>query len=294
MGKRLLFIYNPHSGRGMIKVHLSDIIETMVRAGYEVTVYPTQRPKDAEQKAAEYGSSYERIVVSGGDGTLDEVVTGLMPLEKKSLVGYIPAGSTNDYASSLGLESDMLKAADTAVNGIPAPVDIGMFGDTYFVYVAAFGIFTETSYTTSQQLKNVLGHAAYVLSAFKQLKDIPSYQMQVEYDGNVLYDEFIYGMVTNTVSVGGMKGLISGEVDLNDGLFEVTLIKMPKNPFDLSQIVSSLTGLDTVSDMVTSFQTSDVKFSSVESVPWTLDGEYGGKPKEVEIKALHGAISIVS
>ena len=147
----------------MIKVHLSDIIEIMVSAGYEVTVYPTQRPKDATEKSSEYGSEFDRIVVSGGDGTLDEVVSGLMPLEKKCPVGYIPAGSTNDYASSLGLESDMKKAADTAVNGTPTPVDVGKFGDAYFVYVAAFGIFTETSYTTSQQLKNVLGHAAYIL-----------------------------------------------------------------------------------------------------------------------------------
>ena len=278
----------------MIKVHLSDIIEIMVRAGYEVTVYPTQRPKDAMEKSSEYGSEFDRIVVSGGDGTLDEVVSGLMPLEKKCTVGYIPAGSTNDYASSLGLESDMKKAADTAVNGTPTPVDVGKFGDAYFVYVAAFGIFTETSYTTSQQLKNVLGHAAYILSAFKQLRDIPSYRMQVEYDGNVLYDEFIYGMVTNTVSVGGMKGLISGEVDLGDGLFEVTLVRMPKNPIELSQIVSSLTGVDTETDMVTSFQTSRVKFTAAEEIPWTLDGEYGGKPTEVEIRALHGAVRIVS
>lgn len=278
----------------MIKAHLSDIIEIMVRAGYEVTVYPTQRPKDAMEKSSEYGSEFDRIVVSGGDGTLDEVVSGLMPLEKKCPVGYIPAGSTNDYASSLGLESDMKKAADTAVNGTPTPVDVGKFGDAYFVYVAAFGIFTETSYTTSQQLKNVLGHAAYILSAFKQLRDIPSYRMQVEYDGNVLYDEFIYGMVTNTVSVGGMKGLISGEVDLGDGLFEVTLVRMPKNPIELSQIVSSLTGVDTETDMVTSFQTSRVKFTAAEEIPWTLDGEYGGKPTEVEIRALHGAVRIVS
>lgn len=278
----------------MVKVHLSDIIETMVRAGYEVVVYPTQHPKDAEQKAKEYGGSFDRIVVSGGDGTLDEVVSGLMSLENRCAVGYIPAGSTNDYAASLGLESDMLKASDTAVNGTPTKVDVGSFADRYFVYVAAFGIFTETSYTTSQQLKNVLGHAAYVLSAFKQLKDIPSYRMQVEYDGNVLYDEFIYGMVTNTVSVGGMKGLISGEVDLSDGLFEVTLVRTPKNPIDLSQIVSSLTGVDTDTDMVTSFQTSRVKFTAAEEIPWTLDGEYGGRPEEVDIKVLNGAISIVS
>lgn len=295
MGKKLLFIYNPHSGRGMIRMSLSDIIEIMVRAGYEVSVYPTQKPKDAMEQTLAYGGEYDRIVVSGGDGTLDEVVTGVMKSGLDVPVGYIPAGSTNDFGASLGIPKDMTQAANIASWGIPRAFDVGRFGDDYFVYVAAFGIFTQTAYSTSQQLKNVLGHSAYILSAFKQLRDIPSYRMQVEYDGNVLYDEFIFGMVTNTLSVGGIKGIIPGDKKLDDGLFEVTLVKTPKNPMELNEIVGGLTGVlkDADTDMVSSFQTRSIVFTTAEEIPWTLDGEYGGSVSKVQIENLHRKMNIV-
>jgi len=295
MGKKLLFIYNPHSGRGMIRMSLSDIIEIMVRAGYEVGVYPTQKPKDAMEQTLAHGGEYDRIVVSGGDGTLDEVVTGVMKSGQDVPVGYIPAGSTNDFGASLGIPKDMTQAANIASWGIPRAFDVGRFGDDYFVYVAAFGIFTQTAYSTSQQLKNVLGHSAYILSAFKQLRDIPSYRMQVEYDGNVLYDEFIFGMVTNTLSVGGIKGIIPGDKKLDDGLFEVTLVKTPKNPMELNEIVGGLTGVlkDADTDMVSSFQTRSIVFTTAEEIPWTLDGEYGGSVSKVQIENLHRKMNIV-
>ena len=295
MGKKLLFIYNPHSGRGMIRMSLSDIIEIMVRAGYEVSVYPTQKPKDAMEQTLAHGGEYDRIVVSGGDGTLDEVVTGVMKSGLDVPVGYIPAGSTNDFGASLGIPKDMTQAANIASWGIPRAFDVGRFGDDYFVYVAAFGIFTQTAYSTSQQLKNVLGHSAYILSAFKQLRDIPSYRMQVEYDGNVLYDEFIFGMVTNTLSVGGIKGIIPGDKKLDDGLFEVTLVKTPKNPMELNEIVGGLTGVlkDADTDMVSSFQTKSIVFTTAEEIPWTLDGEYGGSVSKVQIENLHRKMNIV-
>lgn len=295
MGKKLLFIYNPHSGRGMIRMSLSDIIEIMVRAGYEVSVYPTQKPKDAMEQTLSHGGEYDRIVVSGGDGTLDEVVTGVMKSGLDVPVGYIPAGSTNDFGASLGIPKDMTQAANIASWGIPRAFDVGRFGDDYFVYVAAFGIFTQTAYSTSQQLKNVLGHSAYILSAFKQLRDIPSYRMQVEYDGNVLYDEFIFGMVTNTLSVGGIKGIIPGDKKLDDGLFEVTLVKTPKNPMELNEIVGGLTGVlkDADTDMVSSFQTKSIVFTTAEEIPWTLDGEYGGSVSKVQIENLHRKMNIV-
>lgn len=191
-------------------------------------------------------------------------------------IGYIPAGSTNDFGNSLGIGSDMVQAAHIAAEGKPFPCDVGKFNEDYFVYVAAFGIFTEVSYQTSQDLKNMLGHAAYILEGAKQIWDIPSYRMQVEYDGNVLYDEFIYGMVTNSMSVGGFKGIIPGNIALDDGVFEVTLIKTPKNPIELNDIVCFLTGISKDSNQVYSFQTNFLKLTSSEDVSWTLDGEYGG------------------
>lgn len=293
MSKKLLFIFNSHSGKGKIKNNLVEIIDIFVKAGYETTVYTTQSQGDAVNKAYEEAANYDRIVCSGGDGTLDEVVTGVMKSGIKVPVGYIPAGSTNDFGNSLGIDKDMIHAADIAANGYRFPCDIGKFNDDYFVYVAAFGIFTEVSYATDQGLKNMLGHTAYILEGAKQLWDIPSYRMQVEYDGNVLYDEFIYGMITNSMSVGGFKGIIPGNISLNDGKFEVTLIRMPKNPIELNDILAFLTGMSKDSSMVYSFQTDHIKLTSNEVVPWTLDGEFGGDHQVVRLNDCQQALDII-
>ena len=293
MKQRLLFIFNLRSGKGKIKENLAEIVDIMVKAGWEVTVYTTQCQGDAVEKARLEAGEYDRIVCSGGDGTLDEVVTGMMEAKSRVPIGYIPAGSTNDFGNSLGIDKDMRKAAQIAASGRMFPCDIGRFNDDFFVYVAAFGLFTDVSYQTSQDMKNVLGHAAYILEGAKQLWDIPSVRMQVEYDGNVLYDEFIYGMITNSNSVGGFDGLISGDVILNDGVFEVTLIKTPKNPMELSEVLACLTNIRKESDMLYTFQTSSIKFTSSESVSWTLDGEYGGDHQTVLIEDCPRALEIL-
>lgn len=293
MKQRLLFIFNLRSGKGKIKENLAEIVDIMVKAGWEVTVYTTQCQGDAVEKARLEAGEYDRIVCSGGDGTLDEVVTGMMKAKSRVPIGYIPAGSTNDFGNSLGIDKDMRKAAQIAASGRMFPCDIGRFNDDFFVYVAAFGLFTDVSYQTSQDVKNVLGHAAYILEGAKQLWDIPSVRMQVEYDGNVLYDEFIYGMITNSNSVGGFDGLISGDVILNDGVFEVTLIKTPKNPMELSEVLACLTNIRKESDMLYTFQTSSIKFTSSESVSWTLDGEYGGDHQTVLIEDCPRALEIL-
>ena len=292
MAKRLLFILNPRSGKGQIKEHLADILDIMVKAGYEVSVHITQCGGDATTKTIEQAKNFDRIICSGGDGTLDEVVTGMMESEIKVPIGYIPAGSTNDFGNSLGIDKDMLRAAHISVSDHLFPCDIGRFNSDSFVYVAAFGIFTEVSYQTPQDMKNVLGHAAYIIEGAKQLRDIPSFRMMVEYEGNVVYEEFIYGMVTNSMSVGGFKGIIQGDIGLNDGVFEVTLIKMPKNPIELNEIIAFMTGMIDDSGMVYSFQTDEIKLTSSEEVPWTLDGENGGKHKTVLIKNAHKALEI--
>lgn len=293
MKKKMLFIFNPRSGKGKIKDSLAEIIDIMVKAEFELTVYTTQSQGDAVIKAKQEAKNYDRIVCSGGDGTLDEVVTGIMSAQHAVPVGYIPAGSTNDFGNSLGIDKNMVHAAEIAANGKPFLCDIGQFNQDYFVYVAAFGLFTEVSYQTSQDLKNMLGHAAYILEGIKQIWDIPSYHMQVEYDGNVLYDEFIYGMITNSMSVGGFKGIIPGNVGLNDGVFEVTLVKTPKNPIELNDILAYLTGITKESNMVYSFQTAFIKFTSSEEVSWTLDGEFGGEHREVSVTDCQKALEII-
>lgn len=291
--ERLLFIFNPHSGKGLIKNSLVEIVDTFVREDYEVTIYTTQAPKDAIDKVVNSIDGYDRIVCSGGDGTLDEVVTGIMKSGRRVPVGYIPAGSTNDFGSSLGIDKEMERSAIIAAKGDLFPCDIGKFGNDYFVYVAAFGIFTETSYATPQKLKNALGHAAYILEGIKQVNNVPSYHLRVEYDDDVIEDDFIYGMVTNSLSVGGFTGIIKGEVGLSDGVFEGCFIKTPNNPIELNDILAFLTGLKKSSNYVYNFQSSHFKISCDEEVPWTLDGEYGGAYTDIEIDNCREAIDIL-
>lgn len=293
MKKKLLFVFNPHSGKAQIKNQLLDIVDTMVKEDYEVTIYPTQAAGDAIRKVEEEADNYDMVVCSGGDGTLDETVTGLMHLQEKPLLGYIPAGSTNDFATSLGIPKDMVKAAGAAVNGKPFPCDIGSFNEDFFVYVAAFGLFTEVSYKTSQEWKNVLGHAAYILEGAKRLHDIPAYRMEVGYDNVRISDEFIFGMITNSTSVGGFKGMTGKDVLLDDGVFEVTLIKKPRNPIELNEIIASLINLVDDTDMIYSFKTDEVHFRAKREIPWTLDGEFGGDHEEVVVKNMCKAVTIM-
>lgn len=291
--KKLLFVFNPHSGKAQIKGQLLDIVDTMVKADYEVTVYPTQAAGDAVHKVEEEAGKYDLVVCSGGDGTLDETVTGMMNRKLNIPLGYIPAGSTNDFATSLGIPKDMVKAADAAVNGRAFPCDIGAFNDDFFVYVAAFGLFTAVSYKTSQEWKNVLGHAAYILEGVRSLHEIPAYRMQVECNDTHVQDEFIYGMISNSTSVGGFKGMTGKDVLLDDGVFEVTLIKKPKNPIELNEIIASLINLVDDTDMVYSFKTDKLRITATTEVPWTLDGEFGGDHTEVVIKNLNQAVTIM-
>lgn len=293
MKKRLLFVFNPHSGKAQIKNQLLEIVDTMVKSGYEVTVYPTQAAGDAIHKVEADAAGYDMVVCCGGDGTLDETVTGMMRLGGTQPLGYIPAGSTNDFATSLGIPKDMVTAACVAVNGKQFPCDIGAFNEDFFVYVAAFGLFTEVSYKTSQEWKNVLGHAAYILEGAKCLHDIPSFLMQVEYDNVRIQDEFIYGMISNSTSVGGFKGMTGKDVLLDDGVFEVTLIKKPRNPIELNEVIASLINLADNTDMIYSFKTKEVRFMAKRSIPWTLDGEFGGEHEEVVIRNLCKAVRIM-
>ena len=291
--KKLLFVVNGHSGKGQIKNKLLDIIDIMIKEGYHVQVHTTQEREDATKVVREQAKYYDLVVCSGGDGTLDEAVTGMMQSEVRTPLGYIPAGSTNDFANSLEIPKDMIQAAKTAVLGVPFSCDVGEFNGDYFIYVAAFGIFTDVSYETSQELKNALGHVAYILEGAKRLYTIKTYHMRVEYDGNEIEGDFLLGMITNSTSVGGFKNMTGKDVKLDDGLFEVTLIHKPKNIIELNTIIASLTNLKDETDLIDSFRADSVKFYSEEEIPWTLDGEFGGDHKEVQIKDHCKAVDIM-
>lgn len=295
--KRMLFIYNPKSGKTQIKTHISDVVDKFVKAGYTVEIYPTQSKGDAVQYVANHAVDYDMIVCSGGDGTLNETISGMMqldPAERRTL-GYIPAGTTNDFASSLGISKKIDDAADIVVNGRQRNIDIGEFNGKKFVYVAAFGAFANVSYETPSDLKNVLGHQAYILSGIKEVAQIKPYHVKISADGLLedIEGEFIYGMITNSKSVGGFKNITGKYVDFDDGLFEVTFVKKLKTILDLNSALSYLTGAVEKSDVVVSFKTAHIKIKSKEETAWSLDGEFGGEWTEVEINNNSHAISIM-
>lgn len=292
MKNKLLFIYNGYAGKGRIRNKLADILEIFAREGYDVTVLPTLRQGEATKVAEERGGEFELLVCGGGDGTLDEVVTGIIKSGCQVPVGYIPAGSTNDYGNSLGLPKNMEKAARIAVGEELCKCDVGELENTVFVYVAAFGAFTEVSYATPQEIKNVLGHAAYIIEGMKKLHTIKAYHMKVTANGETIEDDFIYGMVTNSVSVGGFKNNTSSNVLLDDGMFEVTLIKNPKNPIELQNIIASLLIAEFDSKYMYAFKASEIIFEAENEIPWTVDGEFGGNRKRAKIVNHKQAISI--
>ena len=295
--KKMLFIYNPKAGKAQIRNKLADILDVFTKGGYEITVYPTQRSEDAMEKTEKRSKEYDIVVCSGGDGTLNEVVSGMMELKKMELkkmpvLGYIPAGSTNDFGGSLGLPKNMVRAAENIVNGNDFACDVGSFNEDVFVYIAAFGLFTDVSYETGQDMKNVLGHMAYLLEGMKRLSAIRSYPMRITYGDTTIVDDFIFGMVTNSASVGGFKRITGKNVRLDDGVFEVTLIKRPKNPIELNNIMVSLLNRDIDTDAMYCFRTSKVEITSAEPLPWTLDGEYGGTHTKVVIENICRGVDI--
>ena len=282
--KKLLFIYNSFAGTGVLRPSLADVLEIFVAEGYEVTAHPTQAAGDGLIKTKSYTEEYDLVVCSGGDGTLNEVVNGMVARPKKIPIGYIPAGTTNDFAKSMGIPRNMLQAARLAVSGAPFGRDVGRLNDQFFTYVAACGIFTDVSYETDQDVKNVIGHLAYVLEGAKRVFNVPSVAARVMGDDLEMEDEFVLMMVTNALSVGGFKGLVLEDAVFNDGLFEVSLIKRPKNPKELNDIVSAIVLKNINSDIVTSFKTSRIEIEFEEAVQWTLDGEFGGNHKRVVIE----------
>lgn len=256
--KRMLFIYNPRAGKGEIRSRLSYILEEFSRADYEVVVHPTIGAKDATRMVQEYGDSFDMIVCSGGDGTLDEVVTGMQTGRFTRPLGYIPAGSTNDYASSLGIPKQMRNAARAIIHGTVYQCDLGRLNDSYFIYVAAFGMFVDVSYATPQDMKNTFGHMAYVFKGMQSLSSMKAYHLRYEADGVSGEGNFLLGMVTNSHSVGGFKGITGPDVTLDDGMFEVILFSMPALAVEYPSMLNSLVN-QTPNKNIIQFKTSKLE-----------------------------------
>lgn len=282
--KKLLLIVNPCSGRAKMYTELLKVVEVFSYADYLVSVYPTKSRGDATQYVEKLNhDDFDLIVVCGGDGTLNEVITGFMQSKLKCTIGYVPLGTLNEWSSSLSISRNPLTAAKDILDGEYAELDIGQFADKYFTYTASFGAFTKASYATSQKVKNVLGQAAYFLSGIKCLADIKPIHLKFKYDGKEVEDDYLFGAVSNSMSVGGVVKFKENLVKLNDGLFEVVLIKKPHSIGQFNSIVNGILRKDLTHDGIEFFHTKEITVIGGSNVAWTLDGEYAAGSDEVTI-----------
>ncbi len=293
MNKKNLIIMNPFSGKREANKYLTDIIDIFTKGGYMTTILTTTKRGDGTVYACKYAEDFDLITCIGGDGTFNEVVAGLLDSGKRVPIGYIPAGSTNDFASSLKLSTNILKATEDIVKGRLKSLDIGSFNGRKFSYVASFGAFTQTSYSTPQSVKNMLGHLAYILEGATSLTSIKPHHLKIEANGMPYEDDYIFGAISNSTSLAGILTLNPQYVDMNDGLFELLLVKSPKNPIDLAEIVYMLTTQNYESSKITFVNADSFTIFADENMAWSLDGEYQEGCEKIDIENLHDAIDIV-
>lgn len=291
--KKLLFVVNPCAGQKKILRHLSEVIALFQQGGYEVTVYMTACSGHGTEIARSRCVDFDLVVCAGGDGTLNEIITGVLQAGAAVPIGYIPCGSTNDFASTLKLPSNVLQAARFILDGVPMAYDVGKFADRYFSYVASFGAFTRASYATPQNVKNALGHLAYWLEGINELGQIRPSHARFEYDGKTVEGDFLFGAVSNSTSVGGVLTLDPGRVDLQDGKFELLLIRSPKDRAELRELLRALREQDYASDIITFDTFSRLEVVPECAMPWSLDGERAEGQCQIVIENLRHAIHII-
>lgn len=290
MDQKAMFLFNPNAGKGKVKSSLYPIIDGFFSMGYLVNCFPTQHKDHAIELIKSYASEYDLVICSGGDGTLNEVISGYMTLSKRPPLAYIPTGTVNDFANTLHLSGNVSKAMEIFSHNRIFDCDICSFNERYFTYVAAFGAFTEVSYQTPQSTKNMLGKAAYFLEGIKTLPNITTYHMKITTNERVIEDDFVFGAITNAKSVGGFQSINTKYALLDDGEAEVLLIRMPQNPLDLQIIISALLKQEINEKFMEFFTTSAMIIESDPKAHWTLDGEEGGNPQYIDVKMKNKAI----
>ncbi len=291
--KKMLFIMNPCAGQKRANKHLSDILLVFSQAGYEITVHITTGQGNAVLAAQQLGGTVDLVVCCGGDGTLNETITGLLRAGAETPVGYIPAGTTNDFASSLSLSGNMVQAAQDIVEGEPVAYDVGRFGSRYFSYVASFGAFTRSSYVVPQNVKNALGHTAYVLGGISELSQIRKEHLRLEIGDQVVEDDFLFGAICNSTSIGGILTLDPKHVDMADGLFEILLVRSARNLTEIADCIQAVQSQKYNCEMITFRSARSVKIFANPDMPWTLDGEKEDGHEEISVENLHHAIRLM-
>ena len=291
--KKMLFLMNPFSGQKKANRFLADIFLLYSQAGYDVTVHMTTGPGSAREAVCRLGADKDLVVCCGGDGTFNETITGMISSGLNVPIGYIPAGSTNDFANSLKLSTNVMQAAKDILEGEPVAYDVGKFGDRYFSYVASFGAFARTSYTTPQSVKNALGHTAYVLEGIQEISQLRKEHVRMELDDQVVEDDFLFGAICNSTTIGGILTLDPKQVDMGDGLLEILLIRAPQNLTEITECIQAVQNQTFNCAMITFRSTSSVRVFSDPEMPWTLDGECGGGHEEVLVENQHLAIRVM-
>lgn len=295
MNKKMMLIVNPVAGRGGYSLNFGEAMRVFSYGGYAVTLYFTKGKNDAARFAEENGAQYDIVTCVGGDGTLSEVLSGLMKINNPPPVGYIPMGTANDVATTLHIpKNDTVGAANLILNGEPHPYDVGGFGDDgYFAYIAGFGAFTNVSYSTPQDQKNMLGHLAYVLQGMAELPNIETIRTRVEFDDGVIETDLVYGSMSNSTSVAGIVKLKENMVSLGDGYSELVLVKDPRDVNGFGEILSSVLSGRFDGDKLIILHTKKAKFSFDHPVAWTRDGEEGGKHQEITLVNYHRPVQLI-
>ena len=291
--KQMLFILNPCAGVKKANKLLPEILSVFNRAGFDVHTYVTAGPKDATRAVKEMGPGMDLVVCCGGDGTFNETLNGILETGLDLPIGYIPTGSTNDFATSMHLPVDPVVAAEAIANGTPERFDVGQFGGRYFSYVASFGAFTKASYATSQNVKNALGHTAYLLGGIAELSQIRKTRVHLTLDGETLEDDYLFGAVCNSTSVGGILTLDPNQVDMQDGMFEVLLVRAPREFGEITECILAVQKQQYNCRMMTFRSAKEIKITTDGEMNWTLDGEFEPGHKEVTVTNLHGAFSLI-
>jgi len=289
----MLFIMNPFAGQKRANKFLAEILLLYTQAGFDVTVHMTTGPGSTAEAVGRLGQGMDLIVCCGGDGTFNETVSAILNNRLHVLIGYIPAGSTNDFATSLKLSSNIMQAARDILEGEPISLDVGKFGDRYFTYVASFGAFTKASYATPQNIKNALGHTAYLLEGIQELSQIRKEHIRIELDGTVVEDDFLFGALCNSTSVGGILTLDPKRVDMANVLLEVLLVRAPRNLAEISECIQAVQNQEFNCAMITFRSTRNLRVYASPDMPWTLDGEREQGHHMVDVSNEHLAIQLV-
>ena len=292
--KKMLLVMNPYAGMRRGSRHLSDIIALFNRADYDVSAYMTSQTGDAAKVIAQRAVGTDLVVVAGGDGTLNEAVNGILHSGAEAPLGYIPCGSTNDFANSLKIPANVMQAAQAILDGKVQCYDVGKFDDRYFAYVASFGAFTKTAYSTPQNVKNALGHAAYVLGGIQELSQLKPAHVRFEFEDRVIEDDFIFGAISNSTSVGGILTLDPKQVDMRDGKFELLLVRAPKDLIELSDCILAVQKQVYNCAMMTFVSAKKFSVFADPGRAWTLDGELHGGERHIEVENHQHAIRLIT